>query len=142
MEGDTVALKLCLERVYPVRRRNSTPIDLPPIQGASDLLPAINTITSAVASGALDLDAAAALSGPIEAKRKVIETTDWPIEVREFSREKSAIDWPGFLFTVRGEFPTLFGGDAGPRGSVGAPELDQLFASWTRISVSRVRETQ
>jgi hypothetical protein len=29
-----------------------------------------------------------------------------------------------------------FGGDAGPRGSVDAPELDQLFASRARVSVS------
>ena len=76
LDGDMVAMKLCLERVLPVRRRNALPLDLPSINAAADLLPALGLITDAAAQGALDLDAANALANLLEAKRKAIETVD------------------------------------------------------------------
>ena len=40
LAGDTVALRLCLERLLPPRRSRRVAFDLPTIQTAADLLPA------------------------------------------------------------------------------------------------------
>jgi Family of unknown function (DUF5681) len=76
LKGDTVALKLCLDRVLPVRRRNPTPIKLPPIEGLPGVVEALGVLVGAVATGTLDIDAGGALAGLIDAKRKALETID------------------------------------------------------------------
>src|SRR6516225_4114562 len=54
MDGDTVALKLCLERIYPARRDRPVTFPLPPITSARD---------------AADIAAAVAQAGPHHANR-------------------------------------------------------------------------
>ncbi len=39
LAGDTVALKLCLERILPIRRGRPVPFALPPIESVFDLPP-------------------------------------------------------------------------------------------------------
>ena len=54
LAGDTVALKLCLERIYPTRRDRAVRFPLPPITSARD---------------AADIAAAVAQAGPHHANR-------------------------------------------------------------------------
>jgi hypothetical protein len=76
LEGGTVALRLCLERLLPPRKSRRVAFDLPTIRTAADLLPAFAAVVSAMASGELAPDEAAVIAGVLEAKRKAIENGD------------------------------------------------------------------
>jgi len=76
LEGDTTALKLCLERILPQRRSRRVIFDLPPIDRIEDLGKAIGSVLQEATSGQLFLDEAAALIGMMEFKRKALETID------------------------------------------------------------------
>ena len=75
-EGDTMALKLCLERILPQRRSRRVIFDLPPIDSAQDLGKAIGSVLQEAAGGNLFIDEAEALIGMMEYRRKALETID------------------------------------------------------------------
>src|SRR5689334_24787605 len=76
LEGDTAALKLCLERIVPRRRSRTLSFDHPRIDKASDLSQAIGFIFADVAGGKLRLDEGATLLGMLEARRRAVETVE------------------------------------------------------------------
>ena len=76
LKGDTVALRLCLERLLPPRKSRRVTFDLPTIKTTGDLLPAFAALVEAMASGELAPDEAGMIAGVLEAKRKAIETGD------------------------------------------------------------------
>lgn len=76
LEGDVLALKLCLERIVPRRRSRAVTFDLPRIGRAEDLGEAIDAVLQEVAGGRLFLDEGAALIGMMDSKRKALETID------------------------------------------------------------------
>ena len=90
LEGDTTALKLCLERVLPRRRSRSVAFTVPPIERVEDLAPAIGTIFGEVADGKLRLDEGAALVGMLEAKRRAMETIDLEQRLRALETQTPA----------------------------------------------------
>jgi len=76
LEGDTTALRLCLERIAPPRREAPVRFSLPEMAGASDALGALNAIVQAVASGDLTPGEASGLAALVEAFRKTAEIAD------------------------------------------------------------------
>jgi len=74
--GDTVALRLCLDRIAPPRRDRPIPFALPPIETASDLTKATAALIAAVASGDLTPSEAAELGKLVDAHVRAIEVTD------------------------------------------------------------------
>ena len=76
LEGDTTALRLCLERIAPPRKDAPVSFALPEMKTVADALTAINHIVQAVAKGELTPGEATSLAGLIEAFRKVVETND------------------------------------------------------------------
>jgi hypothetical protein len=74
LAGDTVALKLCLERILPIRRGRPVPFALPPIESVSDLPAAMAAVVAAVAEGTLTPEEAASISAILEAQRRAVET--------------------------------------------------------------------
>ena len=76
LEGDTTALRLCLERILPPRKGRTVKIDLPLVQTPSDALRASSAIVDAVARGQLTPDDGGALAGLVEAQRRAIETVE------------------------------------------------------------------
>ncbi|MEM6623660.1 MAG: DUF5681 domain-containing protein [Pseudomonadota bacterium] len=74
--GDTTALRLCLERLAPVRRDAPVSFDAPAMESATDATKALGAILEAVASGDLTPSEASSLSGLIDAFRKTLETED------------------------------------------------------------------
>jgi hypothetical protein len=76
LEGDTAALKLCLERLVPQRKSRAVAFDLPRIDRIEDLGQAIGSVLQEAACGRLFLDEAAALIGMMETRRKAMETVD------------------------------------------------------------------
>jgi len=76
LEGDTTALRLCLERILPQRKSRAVTFEVPRIGRVEDLAGAIGSIFQEVAGGRLRLDEGAALVGMLESKRRAMETID------------------------------------------------------------------
>lgn len=76
LDGDQVALRLCLERILPPRRGRYLCLDLPRLQSADDLPVALGRIARAVGRGELALDDAERLASLLELERRAIETAD------------------------------------------------------------------
>jgi hypothetical protein len=66
LAGDTVALKLCLDRIYPVRRDRPVTFALPPITSARDAADIAAAIAQAVAAGHITPSEAAEIGKVIE----------------------------------------------------------------------------
>lgn len=75
-DGDTVALRLCLDRLMPVREDRPVPFALPPIETAADLTKATEALLAAVAAGELTPSEAAELGKLVDAHVRAIEVTD------------------------------------------------------------------
>ncbi len=74
--GDTVALRLCLERIAPAKRERPTPFALPKLEIAADAVQASAALVEAVAAGELTTAQAAELGKLVESFVKAIEVTD------------------------------------------------------------------
>lgn len=76
LEGDVTALRLCLERVAPVRKDPPVLFDLPSMQTAPDAVQAAGAVLSAVASGELAPSEGAHVMALVETFRRTLETTE------------------------------------------------------------------
>ncbi|EYD75007.1 hypothetical protein Rumeso_03431 [Rubellimicrobium mesophilum DSM 19309] len=76
LEGDTTALRLCLERIAPTRKDPVVVFDLPPMQSAADATQAAGAVLAAVASGDLTPAEGAHVMALVETYRRTFETTD------------------------------------------------------------------
>ena len=74
--GDTVALRLCLERIYPVRKGRLINLELPEVKSPRDVLNALASTIKAVAVGEITPEEGSLVAGLLESKRKAIETLD------------------------------------------------------------------
>lgn len=76
-DGDTVALRLCLDRLMPIRKDRPILFTLPPIDTPADLTKATNALLQGVASGEITPSEAAELSKLIDAHVKAIEAVEF-----------------------------------------------------------------
>ena len=76
LSGDTVALKLCLERIYPARKDRAVRFALPPITSARDAADIAAAVAQAVAAGQLTPSEAAELGKVIEIYIKAYQTAE------------------------------------------------------------------
>lgn len=74
--GDTVALRLCMDRLIPVRKDRPITFTLPQIETAADLTKATGALLEGVANGEITPSEAAELSKLVEAHTKAIEAVD------------------------------------------------------------------
>lgn len=74
--GDTVALRLCMDRLIPVRKDRPITFTLPEIATAADLTKATQALLEGVANGEITPSEAAELSKLVEAHTKAIEAVD------------------------------------------------------------------
>ena len=74
--GDTVALRLCLDRLIPVRKDRPVRFALPEIEATTDLPRATNALLQAVAAGDLTPSEAADIGRAVDAHVKAIEASD------------------------------------------------------------------
>ncbi len=87
--GDLRAADIVLSRVWPVRR-GGRPVtfELPPIETAVDLVKAVGSVATAVASGELTPEEGNAVAAILEVKRKAIETTDLETRITALEQRK------------------------------------------------------
>lgn len=76
LEGDTQALRMCLERLAPPRKDRPITFTLPPIKTAADLSLATDAVLQAVADGEITPGEAADLSKLVATHIQAIQTTD------------------------------------------------------------------
>lgn len=88
LDGDMVALRLCLERIVPPRKDTPVKVKLPAIESVADLSAVTSAILEAVAKGQLTPSEAQALAGLVEAHRKALETEE--LERRIAALEQNA----------------------------------------------------
>jgi hypothetical protein len=74
--GDTVALRLCLERIAPVRKGRPITLSLPSMSTSADVTTALAAIMAQMAEGEITPDEAAVAASVIETKRKALETEE------------------------------------------------------------------
>lgn len=92
LDGDLVALRLCLERIVPPRKDSPIRMTLPPMESAADIPAAMSSILAAVAAGELTPTEAQALAGLVEGHRKAMETADLAARVAAI---ESKLSGPG-----------------------------------------------
>ncbi len=76
LEGDSTALRLCLERIAPTRKDAPVNFELPPISTASEASKASQAVLKAVSDGEITPLEGATVMGLVEQYRRVLETTD------------------------------------------------------------------
>lgn len=82
LDGDGVALRLCLERIAPPRRDAPVQFELPPMQSARDAAQAAGAVLVAVAEGELTPTEGAHVMALVETYRRTLETSDLEARVR------------------------------------------------------------
>ena len=92
LDGDPVALRLCIERILPPCRERPVRLALPPIESAGDVSAAMNAVTSALARGNLTPGEAERIAIVVETFARAIDTTKRrelavnPLQILELGR--------------------------------------------------------
>lgn len=76
LEGDTVALRLCLDRLAPPRRDAPVSIELPPVRSAADAVEASAAVLAAISAGDITPDEAGRIMALLTAHKAIVETGD------------------------------------------------------------------
>ena len=76
LEGDTTALRLCLDRLAPPRKDSPVQFPLPRMTTARDAAEAAGAILEAVAEGELTPTEAAQVMGLVDSFRRTLEATE------------------------------------------------------------------
>ena len=85
--GDSVALRLCLERIAPVRKDAPVQFALPEMNSAEGAAKAAGAVLSAVSDGKLTPSEGAHVMGLIETYRRTLELSE--LEARVIALEQS-----------------------------------------------------
>ena len=76
LEGDTVALRLCLDRLAPARKDGPLSLTLPLVRSAADAVAASSAVLEAVAAGDVTPGEAGAVMALLTAHKSIIEAGD------------------------------------------------------------------
>lgn len=90
LAGDTVALRLCLDRIVPPRREREVTFSLPPLNSATDAATAAASILRAVAAGEILPGQAAVLGQLIETYNRSTEAADFDLRLRRLEKQNAA----------------------------------------------------
>ena len=90
LEGDSIALRLCMDRIAPPMKDKPVLFPLPRMQGAMDASEAAGSVLSAVSDGTLTPIEGTRVMGLIDSYRRTLELTD--IEYRLKALESDHAD--------------------------------------------------
>jgi hypothetical protein len=76
-EGDLTAIRICMDRLLPVRRDRHVPFALPKLETPADAMQAVSAIAEAVAEGELTPMEAAELSKVVDGFSRVLEVVSF-----------------------------------------------------------------
>src|SRR5262249_22063086 len=90
MSGDTVALRLCLDRIMPLRKGRPVRFAVPQLDTPADLVTALGAVAGAVSRGDLTPEEGQAIGQLLSGWRQALELT--VIEQRLCELERKVID--------------------------------------------------
>ena len=90
LEGDSIALRLCMDRIAPPMKDRPVVFSLPRMHGAMDASEAAGSVLSAVSEGTLTPIEGTRVMGLIDSYRRTLELTD--IEYRLKALESDHAD--------------------------------------------------
>lgn len=76
LEGDTTALRLCLDRIAPARKDSPITMTLPKVETVRDAVAASQHVLAAVAAGEVTPDEAARVMALLTAHKSLVEIGD------------------------------------------------------------------
>jgi hypothetical protein len=76
LAGDSTALRLCLERIAPVRRGRPVRFPLPPVKTSGDVVSALAAVVGAMSDGQLSPAEACEVASVVELQRRAVETQE------------------------------------------------------------------
>lgn len=88
LDGDTTALRLCIERAAPARKDAPVQFDLPAIRTAQDASDAASAVLAAVSEGDLTPLEGATVMGLVENYRRVLETSEFEARIAALEARK------------------------------------------------------
>ena len=88
LEGDTTALRLCLDRLAPPRKDSPVSFDLPPITTAEDAVTVSSALLAAVAAGEVTPDEAGRVMSLLTAHKALVETCDLEARISALEAKK------------------------------------------------------
>lgn len=88
-KGDATAMRLCVERLVPVRKGRPTEFALPSTKTPGGLIAAMAEIVRGTADGELTPDEASAIASVLDAQRKIIETVDIEERLRRVEKAQA-----------------------------------------------------
>ena len=83
LKGDTIALRLCLERLAPARKDSPVRLELPPVRTAKEAVAASTALLESVAAGEVTPDEAGRVMTLLTAHKALIETCDLETRLTE-----------------------------------------------------------
>jgi uncharacterized protein DUF5681 len=87
LQGDAAALRICMDRIAPLRRERTIELDLPPLATASDAANALAMVAAAVARGELTPGEAAGLLKVIDGYTHALEVVTLEQRVANLEKE-------------------------------------------------------
>jgi Family of unknown function (DUF5681) len=104
LDGNTTALRMCLDRIGPMRRQPTTALKLPPVRDAADLAGTMTAIIAAAGKGEISPDEGGRLA-------RLIETFLRAVETRDFERRLQLLEnSPRFAASASPDYTAVFGG--------------------------------
>jgi hypothetical protein len=76
LEGDTTALRLCLDRLVPVRKDRSINLDLPPVNNAQQVSEAMTRIVAAIGDGLITPNEGASMANILSVQNSVVSMSE------------------------------------------------------------------
>lgn len=77
LDGDALALRLCLDRIIAPRRTRPVHLELPPIADPADIVAAMAALTTAVAGGVITPGEGAEVAKVVDTYVRALETSDF-----------------------------------------------------------------
>jgi hypothetical protein len=91
LQGNTTAMRLCMERLVPARRHRVLQFKLPPIKTLADLASASEKVIRGVASGLLTPGEGQTLAVMFDGRRRMIETQELEVRIRALEESRSKL---------------------------------------------------
>jgi len=88
LAGDTVALRLCIERILPPRRERVVAFSLPLVRSAADVAGAMAAVVEAAATGTILPGEAAEFGKILETYMRALEVTQFEQRLRLLEAQK------------------------------------------------------
>jgi hypothetical protein len=93
LAGDGTALRLCIERIHPVRRDGAVSFDMPKIESPSDAAKLMGALLAGVADGAIAPCEAGEIARVVETYVKTLEVSQYERRIAHLEERASHASW-------------------------------------------------